>query len=135
MGVSGETCPEEHICDASDEVRPEGHSSVASDEVLDEALNLPVSGEKKSHVEPTVGERVAPQSRSLGFRSAAKWAPNASNCAVCNAALGKRHLRARHHCRSCGKCVCANCSPHFISLCNMSGPQRACTLCAAAVAA
>jgi hypothetical protein len=57
------------------------------------------------------------------------WQPNTPTCSMCNAELGKRHFRPRHHCRICGKCVCAACAPNFIALSNMKGPQRACTLC------
>lgn len=56
------------------------------------------------------------------------WQDNTHDCAVCAAKLGKRRFNPRHHCRSCGKCVCSKCSPNRVSLdgVNMS---RVCNLC------
>eukprot|EP00927_Polykrikos_kofoidii_P029250 TRINITY_DN2532_c0_g3_i1.p1 TRINITY_DN2532_c0_g3~~TRINITY_DN2532_c0_g3_i1.p1 ORF type:complete len:721 (+),score=154.58 TRINITY_DN2532_c0_g3_i1:83-2245(+) len=51
------------------------------------------------------------------------------NCAVCNAALGKRKMNPRHHCRICGNSVCASCSPSSLQLEGERSLQRACTPC------
>lgn len=59
----------------------------------------------------------------------AEWQINTSNCGICNAALGKRRFRPRHHCRVCGKCVCAKCASNFVRLPHAQGTHRACNLC------
>ncbi|CAE7597734.1 Kcnh7 [Symbiodinium microadriaticum] len=38
-----------------------------------------------------------------------RWDDDAENCSICSALLGRRRLRPRHHCRICGRCVCATC--------------------------
>ena len=40
-----------------------------------------------------------------------------------------RSSRARHHCRICGSCVCAACSPHQLALAAEKPPVRVCTKC------
>merc|ERR1740121_3493559 len=60
------------------------------------------------------------------------WAQNAKECAICGAALGKRRLNPRHHCRLCGVSVCGRCSRGSVELEGWPrGPQRACTRCMA----
>mmetsp|Transcript_8908 Transcript_8908/g.22250 ORF Transcript_8908/g.22250 Transcript_8908/m.22250 type:complete len:325 (-) Transcript_8908:32-1006(-) len=59
------------------------------------------------------------------------WAENAGHCSVCTLALGKRRLRPRHHCRICGRSVCAKCSKSTVQLEGWKRPERACTPCAA----
>lgn len=61
-----------------------------------------------------------------------RWDDDAENCSICSALLGRRRLRPRHHCRICGRCVCASCSPN-LALMPGSGRelQRACTPCMA----
>lgn len=54
------------------------------------------------------------------------WQPDTENCAKCGASFSL--LFRRHHCRACGACVCAGCSPHRVA------GQRVCTPCAAAAA-
>lgn len=63
----------------------------------------------------------------------AEWEVNTAHCGICNAALGKRNLRRRHHCRVCGRCICSTCSPNFVELPSMRGSQRVCILCIAIV--
>lgn len=45
-----------------------------------------------------------------------RWQPDAevSNCPICGAAFGFWYRK--HHCRKCGRVVCANCSPHRITI-------------------
>eukprot|EP00747_Dinoflagellata_sp_TGD_P211863 gnl/TRDRNA2_/TRDRNA2_85036_c0_seq1.p1 gnl/TRDRNA2_/TRDRNA2_85036_c0~~gnl/TRDRNA2_/TRDRNA2_85036_c0_seq1.p1 ORF type:complete len:275 (+),score=32.99 gnl/TRDRNA2_/TRDRNA2_85036_c0_seq1:69-893(+) len=54
-----------------------------------------------------------------------------SQCDICGAALGKRNLNPRHHCRICGRSVCGACSPHSVRIDEMFAAQRACTRCIA----
>lgn len=56
-----------------------------------------------------------------------------STCSVCSAALGKRRLNPRHHCRVCGKAVCASCSPSKIVIRGSKNLQRACTPCMSSI--
>jgi len=38
------------------------------------------------------------------------WSPNTPSCERCNKAFGFLFGSGRHHCRKCGRCVCASCS-------------------------
>lgn len=38
------------------------------------------------------------------------WEPDLPNCSLCGNAFGI--FRRRHHCRNCGRCVCATCNCH-----------------------
>mmetsp|Transcript_18027 Transcript_18027/g.42132 ORF Transcript_18027/g.42132 Transcript_18027/m.42132 type:complete len:430 (+) Transcript_18027:83-1372(+) len=59
------------------------------------------------------------------------WMPDTSACQLCDAAFGMFGLkvRLRHHCRVCGRCVCAECSPTFAKLTGFNAVQRVCTPC------
>lgn len=48
------------------------------------------------------------------LRMEATWARDSDKCHLCQAkfSLGVR----RHHCRSCGECVCSGCSPYRVQL-------------------
>lgn len=59
--------------------------------------------------------------------TSSSWQPDADECNVCQARLGKRFLRPRHHCRACGECVCAKCSPNRVELDGKM--SRVCTPC------
>lgn len=45
-----------------------------------------------------------------------RWQPDieVSKCPICNTAFSFWHRK--HHCRKCGRVVCANCSPHRITI-------------------
>jgi len=78
----------------------------------------------------------SPSSASFGgtFRRAlgrAHWQENASHCGICAAALGKRRMKPRHHCRICGRCVCAFCSANSVTVAGSPGLHRACNPCVA----
>ncbi|CAE6936396.1 Rufy2 [Symbiodinium natans] len=61
-----------------------------------------------------------------------RWDDDAENCSICSAPLGRRRLRPRHHCRICGRCVCASCSPNLVLMPGSGRElQRACTPCMA----
>jgi len=56
-------------------------------------------------------------------------------CACCDLPLGKRLMRPKHHCRSCGAYVCNSCSPHRILLDKSSKVRdRVCNGCVEVVA-
>lgn len=56
------------------------------------------------------------------------WEDDAqSSCSLCTSAFTL--LRRRHHCRSCGSLVCAECSPFAVTLKGHSAPQRVCVSC------
>ena len=57
---------------------------------------------------------------------AANWEDDTSRCGLCDLRLGKRYLRRRHHCRACGRCVCAECSPNRIPVRGYPDAQRVC---------
>mmetsp|Transcript_7359 Transcript_7359/g.13044 ORF Transcript_7359/g.13044 Transcript_7359/m.13044 type:complete len:476 (-) Transcript_7359:57-1484(-) len=73
------------------------------------------------------------QEEELGAE-AGTWQENADSCAECGISLRTGPLTlmnaARHHCRVCGRNVCAGCSPSLIQLSAYSSPQRVCTPCA-----
>mmetsp|Transcript_5469 Transcript_5469/g.7105 ORF Transcript_5469/g.7105 Transcript_5469/m.7105 type:complete len:213 (+) Transcript_5469:153-791(+) len=56
------------------------------------------------------------------------WEPNTDECRLCNEPFTL--INAQHHCRSCGKCVCENCSPKGKTLPNEGMlPVRVCNIC------
>ena len=66
-----------------------------------------------------------------------KWTADkdAPRCELCKASFGL--FNWRHHCRMCGRCICADCSPvaswrplpEFLALTGNAEPQRNCKLC------
>merc|ERR1712039_1002644 len=58
-----------------------------------------------------------------------RWEEDVTHCRICSRNLGKRYLRPRRHCRSCGRAVCDDCSPHLVSVAGWSGLQRVCNQC------
>ncbi|KAH7918528.1 hypothetical protein BV22DRAFT_1199936 [Leucogyrophana mollusca] len=69
------------------------------------------------------------------------WIPDAKTdaCMRCSRPFGWRHGRRRHHCRLCGRCVCAACSEKTFYVSDPSKPDtdskpaRACNECYEAV--
>jgi len=88
---------------------------------LCEALLEPLEQTLQQGPELDTASQPDPESRP-------EWEDNAANCSVCGSALGKRRLKARHHCRACGRCVCAGCSPSTVQL-EDKALQRVCTPC------
>jgi hypothetical protein len=76
---------------------------------------------------------IAETDNSSLISNGAAWQENTDNCTVCDAALGKRHLNARHHCRMCGRCACDRCTPNRVVL-HGKKDQRVCTPCVASLA-
>jgi len=71
----------------------------------------------------------------VGDGEAVSWEENTAACSICGDALGKRRMNRRHHCRLCGKCVCAACSQSSLQLEGFKGLQRACQPCVSGVRA
>jgi hypothetical protein len=70
--------------------------------------------------------------KSTGALSELMWDKERENtCNVCDAKIGKRVFKPRHHCRICLRCVCAACSPNSIMLDGEKQPVRVCTPCVA----
>mmetsp|Transcript_128688 Transcript_128688/g.321021 ORF Transcript_128688/g.321021 Transcript_128688/m.321021 type:complete len:432 (-) Transcript_128688:198-1493(-) len=57
------------------------------------------------------------------------WEVDTTHCSICKKRVGKRVMNPRHHCRICGRCVCAACSPSTIQRDEKRGPERVCKLC------
>jgi len=57
------------------------------------------------------------------------WEKDTNRCSQCERTLGMGTFRRRHHCRSCGKCVCLKCSPHQLPVRGLPGMQRVCIAC------
>jgi len=55
------------------------------------------------------------------------WEADATSCGVCAKTFSA--MLRRHHCRICGKCVCASCSPSSVMLPGARRVERACTPC------
>jgi hypothetical protein len=91
-----------------------GYSSGVSPLLADLALNRSVSSHATSHD---------------ACHKDVVWEENTATCGICDARLGKRFFKRRHHCRMCGKCVCSSCSPSSILLDGEKQPQRTCKRC------
>lgn len=80
--------------------------------------------------EPTDLRVTAPPPKPVSQPRRAAWTPNTKVCQVC--AKPFSIVRRRHHCRRCGKCVCAGCSPRESRrpLPPIVKPCRHCVICA-----
>jgi len=56
------------------------------------------------------------------------WQEDTTSCGLCGITIGKL---SRHHCRICGLCVCASCSPSGFQVDGSNKVQRACAACVA----
>jgi len=56
------------------------------------------------------------------------WQEDTKVCGLCTVSIGKL---SRHHCRICGLCVCAACSPSGFQVHGSDKQQRACAACVA----
>jgi len=61
------------------------------------------------------------------FCAASDWEDDLKHCSICGDRIGKRVLKPRHHCRVCGRCVCASCTPN--SLQQKGKQHRVCNCC------
>lgn len=50
-------------------------------------------------------------------------------CEICGSKMGKRHLKPRHHCRSCNRAVCGECARSSVRLPGGKETVRVCNTC------
>lgn len=84
---------------------------------------------KNAGDEGTVDFGMQPISNTCKAEGDESWEADTANCSHCGCRMGKRYFKMRHHCRICGKCVCATCSPNAIQFDGQRKPQRACIPC------
>jgi hypothetical protein len=88
-------------------------------------------GAKKATAEattsPIVVGSLSGSGPSLGVTPQSKWMPDTPACGLCEAEFNLS--RRRHHCRVCGVCACAACSPHELRLSASAPPVRVCSRC------
>lgn len=65
---------------------------------------------------------------TTGITFDAVWEVDSHQCSICSAKLGRWRMNPRHHCRACGKNVCAKCSPSRVKIGGKQA-QRVCTPC------
>lgn len=65
---------------------------------------------------PQIPSVTGPPTRPTGDIILPRWQPDAevSHCPICSRAFAFWYRK--HHCRKCGRVVCANCSPHRITI-------------------
>ena len=75
-----------------------------------------------------------PYSNRLEYgRRAPVWVNDndVKRCQICHNRFGFSFISSRHHCRSCGRCICASCSTkkHVLKYCAEKGARRICDAC------
>ncbi|KAL5962908.1 Zinc finger FYVE domain-containing protein 9 [Taenia solium] len=73
---------------------------------------------------PSTSSQIQPQSAPLSLEPP-EWAADTSStvCVACNSRFTV--IRRRHHCRTCGRLLCANCTPHRVPLPPSFSPSSA----------
>merc|ERR1719487_2767001 len=61
-----------------------------------------------------------------------RWQEDTPSCSLCSASIGQW---TRHHCRICGLCVCATCSPSSVWFDGAKKLQRVCNACVETITA
>ena len=89
------------------------------------AAASPAMGGKDS---PVVRGPLGGAGPTLSITAPSKWQ---ADTLLCSGGCGKDFglTRRRHHCRVCGLCVCATCSPYELRLSSSQPPVRVCTRC------
>jgi hypothetical protein len=87
----------------------------------------PAAGGAKPSASPVVRGALAGEGPTLTVTPPSKWQPDTANCELCTREFGLS--RRRHHCRVCGNCVCASCSPFELRLSAAKPPVRICSRC------
>ncbi|CAF0824211.1 unnamed protein product [Adineta ricciae] len=81
--------------------------------------------------------RMCPASHSSNPEEFGMCAPvwvndnDVKRCQICHNRFGSTLIPSRHHCRSCGRCICTSCSTKKLVLkyCASKGPTRVCDKC------
>ncbi len=81
----------------------------------------------KGGMSPIVRGALAGEGPTLTVTPPSKWQPDTPTCGLCTRDFGL--ARRRHHCRVCGNCVCASCSPFELRLSAAKPPVRICSRC------
>ena len=76
---------------------------------------------------PVVFGGLGGEGPSLALTPRSQWQGDTEACALCNREFNLS--RRRHHCRVCGACVCASCSPHELRLTSERPAERHCSRC------
>jgi hypothetical protein len=87
----------------------------------------PAAGGAKPSASPVVRGALAGEGPTLTVTPPSKWQPDTASCELCTREFGLS--RRRHHCRVCGNCVCASCSPFELRLSAAKPPVRICSRC------
>jgi len=91
------------------------------------------SGSAGACADGSPGEGAAAIAATASGKTTASGEGEASECSICKAALGKRHLNPRQQCRLCSRTVCTACSPNMLQLPGSKNPQRTCNPCVAII--
>ncbi|CAF1594046.1 unnamed protein product [Rotaria sp. Silwood1] len=71
--------------------------------------------------------------QQLGTRAPSAWVNyfDVTRCQICYDRFSSKLISSRHHCRSCGRCICSSCSTKKLILkyCNTKGEVRVCDQC------
>ena len=84
-------------------------------------------GSARPSASPVVRGALAGEGPTLTVTPPSKWQPDTASCQLCTREFGLS--RRRHHCRVCGNCVCASCSPFELRLSAAKPPVRICSRC------
>lgn len=105
-------------------------------ELVDTAVGTSdVPGSPCSTMPPSTPRCTSPETSRGAPAKARSWLRDSQHCAVCLKRFSV--LKRRHHCRSCGRNVCGECSPYRVALLSplphpvkgASGPHRVCVDC------
>jgi hypothetical protein len=76
---------------------------------------------------PVVRGPLSGEGPTLSITPQSKWQPDTELCTICTRDFNLS--RRRHHCRVCGSCVCASCSPFELRLSSNQPTVRICSRC------
>jgi hypothetical protein len=104
---------------------PTTKSGLSKEDAISGSAPAAVTGNRAPSVR--VGGTLSGSGPTLSIASPTNWSPDSPNCDSCKQEFGI--ARRRHHCRICGCCVCAACSPHQLQLASNKPAVRVCEKC------